>query len=91
MHQSIDPVEPVEPSADKLRAQLELDRQAVAQQQALLKRMQRGRESQQAAFVHEMDRRYGQLAVKEQRINQQIQVLDKLLTHLTTQASEGSP
>lgn len=75
----------VEPTPETLAEQLEQlehDRQAVAQQQALLTRMQRGRESQQAAFVQDMDRRYAALAEKERLLSQKFDALDRVLAHL---------
>lgn len=74
---------------DDLRAQLERDLADVAQQKALLDRMQRGRESQVSTFVADMERRYAALAEKERLVNQKIDVLDRLIAHL--EASKQEP
>ena len=74
---------------DDLRAQLERDLADVAQQKALLDRMQRGRESQVSTFVADMERRYAALAEKERLVNQKIDVLDKLIAHM--EASKQEP
>ena len=70
------------PDADDLRSELERQLAEVAEQKALLDRMQRGRESQAAAFVHNMDTRYAALAEKERLVNQKIDVLDRVIAHL---------
>lgn len=67
---------------DDLHAQLELELAEVAEQKALLDRMQRGRESQAAAFVRDMDRRYDALSEKERLVNQKIDVLDRVIAYL---------
>ena len=67
---------------DDLHAQLERELAEVAEQKALLDRMQRGRESQAAAFVHNMDTRYAALAEKERLVNQKIDVLDRVIAYL---------
>ena len=74
---------------DDLRAQLERELAEVAEQKALLDRMQRGRESQVSTFVADMERRYAALAEKERLVNQKIDVLDKLLAHLLA-SKQGS-
>ena len=74
---------------DDLRAQLERDLANVAQQKALLDRMQRGRESQVSTFVADMERRYAALAEKERLVNQKIDVLDRLIAHLEA-SKQGS-
>ena len=75
------------PDADDMRSQLERERAEVAEQKALLDRMQRGRESQAAAFVRDMDRRYAALAEKERLVNQKIDVLDRVIAHLEASTS----
>ena len=70
------------PTTDTLRAQLERELKLVAEQKELLHRMQRGRESQAAAFVHNMDTRYAALAEKERLVNQKIDVLDRVIAYL---------
>ena len=67
---------------EDLRSQLERERAEVAEQKALLDRMQRGRESQTAAFVHNMDTRYAALAEKGRLVNQKIDVLERVISHL---------
>ena len=67
---------------DALRSQLQRQLAEVAEQKALLDRMQRGRESQTAAFVRDMDRRYDALAEKERLVNQKIDVLDRVIAYL---------
>ena len=67
---------------DDLRSQLERQLAEVAEQKALLDRMQRGRESQTAVFVHNMDTRYAVLAEKERLVNQKIDVLDRVIAYL---------
>lgn len=67
---------------DDLRSELERQLAEVAEQKALLDRMQRGRESQTAAFVRDMDQRYAALAEKERLVNQKIDVLDRVIAHL---------
>ena len=67
---------------DALRSQLQRQLTEVAEQKALLDRMQRGRESQAAAFVHNMDTRYAALAEKERLVNQKIDVLDRVIAYL---------
>ncbi len=67
---------------DDLRAQLERELAEVSEQKALLDRMQRGRESQTAAFVRDMDRRYDALSEKERLVNQKIDVLDRVIAYL---------
>jgi hypothetical protein len=74
---------------DDLRAQLEREIAEVAEQKALLDRMQRGRESQTAAFVRDMDRRYDALSEKERLVNQKIDVLDRVIAYL--EASTNGP
>ena len=72
---------------DDMRSQLERERAEVAEQKALLDRMQRGRESQTAAFVRDMDRRYDALSEKERLVNQKIDVLDRVIAYLETSTS----
>jgi hypothetical protein len=67
---------------DALRGQLQRQLTEVAEQKALLDRMQRGRESQTAAFVQNMDVRYAALAEKERLVNQKIDVLDRVIAYL---------
>ncbi len=67
---------------DDMRSQLEREIAEVAEQKALLDRMQRGRESQTAAFVSDMDRRYAALSEKERLVNQKIDVLDRVIAYL---------
>jgi hypothetical protein len=67
---------------DALRGQLQRQLTEVAEQKALLDRMQRGRESQTAAFVRDMDRRYDALSEKERLVNQKIDVLDRVIAYL---------
>ncbi len=67
---------------DDLQSQLQRQLAEVAEQKALLDRMQRGRESQTAAFVHNMDVRYAALSEKERLVNQKIDVLDRVIAYL---------
>ena len=67
---------------DDLQSQLQRQLAEVAEQKALLDRMQRGRESQTAAFVRDMDRRYDALAEKERAVDQKIDVLDRVIAYL---------
>ena len=69
-------------TSEDMRSELERQLAEVAEQKALLDRMQRGRESQAAAFVHNMDTRYAALSEKERRVNQQIDVLDRVIAYL---------
>ena len=71
-------------TSEDMRSQLALQLAEVAEQKALIDRMQRGRESQTAAFVHNMDTLYAALAEKERRVNQQIDVLDRVIAYLET-------
>ncbi len=72
---------------DDMRSQLEREIAEVAEQKALLDRMQRGRESQTAAIVQNMDVRYAALSEKERLGNQKIDVLDRVIAYL--EASTG--
>lgn len=77
------------PDTDDMRSQLALQLAEVAEQKALLDRMQRGRESQKAAFVHDMDRRYAALAEKERSVDRKIDVLDRVIAHLEASTSRA--
>jgi hypothetical protein len=70
------------PDADDMRAQLALKLAEVEEQQALLQRMQRGRESQISMFVQDTERRYAALTEKERLVNQKIDVLERLIARL---------
>ena len=76
-------------TSEDMRSELERQLAEVAEQKALLDRMQRGRESQTAAFVHNMDTLYAALAEKERSVDRKIDVLDRVIAHLEASTSRA--